>query len=900
MTAESEDDLARQLSALVQRIERIEEYIQIDFEGVPEGPEVFVEPAGAPSAPTDVKPNAALETLERLKALKQTERETAALDQTEPGAQTPHQPVPAAQSPTLATQTTHEESIRSPAQATNLEDLIGGKVFAIVGAIVVVAGVGFFVKLAYDQGWFGTLPDWLKCVSAAAFGLALIIAGEVARKRVSVWAAAGLSAAGVGAIYVAAYAAFGQYHLVSQATAFAMLVGTVALGVVVSTRARIVAVAIVSLIGGYLAPFLVSQGKAEPIVLAYCIALLVTGMALSGRIGGAFTSLRWLVWWATLLLGVGWTISIAGEDYPVFTLLFLVAAWCIVHAELTTAAVRGALLGGSAQQQQTDVDAWRQARPIALSFSASVWAGALATWILFSNWPEADWASAAIGCAATMALGAVLGGPVRVLRDAPATDRQRLAAALVAQSGAFLLVAIALAFGGWLQSTWWLALGLAAIFTGRRIRSKGMDVYGLVSLALGAVRMLPLVWWEESNGAPVIGFVLTKWALLPAIGGASWMVAGGLLDRKDDAQRRLLSDFCIGVGFVFLWLASLHVDMSARAFASSLLAAGAIVFAAGHVRRSKELWVFAFLWLIATSATLLLNQWWITSASEPSIAAMGLILTRWTPIVALTAFAWILRGVYDAVRQYPKKNSQALAHASVGAGVALLSAAFLHENALAIAISLLWLFIGVGVSLANRRAPHVVLPHISMVVLAAAMAAWAVAYPFAGWSKTPAPLALHPGLWSAALLVAVMYVVATLEIRRLAMPRAPLRVFCLVSMSIATLTLFTATSLEAARIVAALTDDPATRASAVSIWWGVFGVVMLALGFWRSLPAVRHVGLGVIAIAGAKAFIFDLATVPPVWRVVSFLGLGMAMLIVSIAYAKISRSFTNTAFKHVA
>jgi uncharacterized membrane protein len=100
--------------------------------------------------------------------------------------------------------------------------------------------------------------------------------------------------------------------------------------------------------------------------------------------------------------------------------------------------------------------------------------------------------------------------------------------------------------------------------------------------------------------------------------------------------------------------------------------------------------------------------------------------------------------------------------------------------------------------------------------------------------------------------------------------------------------LLSSTSLEIARIAGVMSSEPTARRAAVSIWWGLVAVGLIVAGFWRKIPAARHVGLGLLAVATAKAMVFDLSTVPPIWRVASFVGLGLLMLGVAVGYARAS------------
>ena len=61
------------------------------------------------------------------------------------------------------------------------ERLLGRNWFAIIGAIALVVGIGFFLKLAFDNNWIGD-------TGRVVLGLALLGVGEYAQRRIPIWA----------------------------------------------------------------------------------------------------------------------------------------------------------------------------------------------------------------------------------------------------------------------------------------------------------------------------------------------------------------------------------------------------------------------------------------------------------------------------------------------------------------------------------------------------------------------------------------------------------------------------------------------------------------------------------------------------------------------------------------
>jgi uncharacterized membrane protein len=81
-------------------------------------------------------------------------------------------------------------------------------------------------------------------------------------------------------------------------------------------------------------------------------------------------------------------------------------------------------------------------------------------------------------------------------------------------------------------------------------------------------------------------------------------------------------------------------------------------------------------------------------------------------------------------------------------------------------------------------------------------------------------------------------------------------------------------------------DEIATQAQvALSIAWVVIGAGAFAAGLVRGMGRARLFGLGLLAVATAKVFLFDLAALDVSYRVLSFVGLGAVLLASSFVAA---------------
>ena len=64
----------------------------------------------------------------------------------------------------------------------------------------------------------------------------------------------------------------------------------------------------------------------------------------------------------------------------------------------------------------------------------------------------------------------------------------------------------------------------------------------------------------------------------------------------------------------------------------------------------------------------------------------------------------------------------------------------------------------------------------------------------------------------------------------------------------------------------------------LSVFWGFVGLGTVVAGLRRDLSVVRIAGLALLGVAVTKVFLFDLATLTSVYRVVSFVGLGLLLM----------------------
>ena len=71
-----------------------------------------------------------------------------------------------------------------------------------------------------------------------------------------------------------------------------------------------------------------------------------------------------------------------------------------------------------------------------------------------------------------------------------------------------------------------------------------------------------------------------------------------------------------------------------------------------------------------------------------------------------------------------------------------------------------------------------------------------------------------------------------------------------------------------------------------SVWFMVFGAILLGMGFWRRSAFLRWQALVLLAATIIKVFLYDMSELSQGYRILSFLGLGALLFAVSFVYQR--------------
>src|SRR5436190_271047 len=249
--------LERQLKELRDRMRALDERVRPP---VRQPPSIQPEPPPAPAPP--VQPRQASEPTPTVSAVART---------------TSVPPAPAA--PLLPDQIA--VTAAPTPRGISLESRIGGRWLLYVGVMTLVIGAAYFEKLAIDNHW---ISETARTIEAGLFGAALVGAGLRFVRRGYPLYGQMLTGCGIAVLYVATYAAFNFYDLISRPVALTIMLAITALASWLADRERSQGLAVMAVGGGFATPFLLaSHTDAQAALFSYDAILIAGTMYLAYR-----------------------------------------------------------------------------------------------------------------------------------------------------------------------------------------------------------------------------------------------------------------------------------------------------------------------------------------------------------------------------------------------------------------------------------------------------------------------------------------------------------------------------------------------------------------------------------------------------------------------------------------
>jgi len=760
-----------------------------------------------------------------------------------------------------------------PRPRVDIEQLLTQRWGVWLGAAALLLAGVFLVRFAAEQGLFGPGP---RCFMAAVLGTALVGGAEVLRRRQqsggvmpSVVPGAmvdqvpsALAAGGVAAWMTAGYAAGPLYGLVGSLAAFVLMAGAACGGLALSLRFGPL-VAAVGLAGAFGTPLLV--GSVHPSVPGLFGYLLLVSAAAWAVV--RFSAWTWLGW-AAGAAGAAWVLAFALQGGP--------DAWAPALFVPAAAALTLALLPGAA----LDHPAGRR-----LSWAPFLLLG-LAGLLLATRTGDAS-----------ARMGVFLLAPAAVAKGwaEPRLARLPQLAALL-----FLLVLLTWALPAWQP-------------TGETLSIEG---------AVQAV--LPGAWAPDA----ILPLLETAAAM------AAWFAAAGLFLERRAPRPLPWAALVAGVPVLTLGVTYAQVGRfqpvaawaaAAVALAAALAGAAALARQEGSLQRAG-VHAAGCVAALALGCAMLLGSQWLTLALSlllPALAwiegAAGVPMRRVAMAVAVLVLARLVLNpfvlAYD-IRSWPVLNGLLAAYAVPAASFALAAGLFrrraddlvvavLEAGALAFTALLVVLEIHHGATSGHLRAFDPDFAETAGQVDALGLLALGVMWLHARRPRRVLAaggriiggvalaggmllLVLNPGVTGAAVgrspvlnallpAYAVPVLLAVLALRMGWGPRRRMAAYVLAAA-------FAWTTLEVRQVfhpgALSFFDEAAGDAEvwAYSGAWLLLGAALMAGALRTGQRALRLAALGLVGLVTAKVFLWDMAGLTGLWRVLSFLGLGLSLI----------------------
>lgn len=807
----------------------------------------------------------------------------------------------------------------------DLESLIGGSWFNWIGIIAVTLGVGFFLKLAIDNGWVG--PSG-RVGFAALLGITLLYVAERLRKRGLQSYAYILSGGGILVLYLADYAAYDFYHLIGQPAAFLLMALVTTTAVLLSVRLNALPIAILGLIGGFLTPVMLSTGVDNEVGLFTYIALLDAGV-LAIAYFKSWRSLDFLSFAGTVVIGLGWALEYWGPDKVWVTLVFLSIFFLLYGLlaffhnvlpgrptrwfDVSLAMANATIYFGLSYVILSDAG-YDQATPATLALLLSVFF----TWLFYATW---RWSS----------------------------DDRLLRYSYVGAAATFLSMAVAIQLELHWVTIAWAVEALILVWVGLRSGEKAARHAGVVLFCVSVGHWFIWDMTQFARGAdpsfmPLFNRrALSSAILIGAIAGAAWLYKRA--SEIDENERLTVRTFFALTGNgVALTLLSLDLNDFFVARLSQSGVAGTNLHMS--IENSRQFSISA-LWTLYAATTLALGV-----LRRFTLLRVGGLLLLATAIVKVVAFD---SGFYGASWHLPIFNQTLMAYAllvgtlafaawlykreeeserSVIRPVLLVAANVLALGALSLevfgyysrlqatltsnsaifqqfqegklfALTIVWILYGTGVFLfgtwRNTRAWRwgglVILGFTTSLILVN------LVYYNAPWhvlilNKTFAAFAMFV---AALYLIVRMYARAGEDFEEASVVRPVVTIaanlLAIVALSgqaagyydakiAAELSGAGVTAFEPGALTGPLHNLELAKQLSLSVIWALYGSGLLVAGRGHRLRLLRLMGIGLLSLTTLKVFFWDLSSLNSAYRIISFIMLGAILLVVSYFYQR--------------
>jgi uncharacterized membrane protein len=720
----------------------------------------------------------------------------------------------------------------------DLEDLVGGRVLAWVGGLAVLLGIVFLFALAISNGWIGETARVIFGAAGSAGLLALGVWLHEHRARTD--AALASVATGIAGLFITITVAAQVYELLPQLLAVVFAVGVGAVATALALRWESRGIVVLGILGALAAPVLTGvAGDGGTMLILFVALASAAGVLLWQR-------WDWLALAAFAVATPQW-IAYLVEGPPVLSQLAVLVGF----GSLGVAVAIG-------HDVRVHAERLRSSSAYLLALNAIVVSAV--GWLTLGDVSGEGAANAWLAAVSLVHIGVGLGG-----RRAFGLSKDLRLLALVL--GAVIAnVAFGLIADGPALPLGWALTGVGFAALVRRGPGSAGPVEGVLAQAgLGGHLGLSLLS-AFAVGDPVEVLGGSEPASAAGAAAVAALAAGCLVSARIAGDRHVhwgTALDAVGLGAVAV-LTAMTLDGLPLVLAWTVEAVTLAAIARRTYDDVAALGALAFLALTAIHVIALEAQplSLTTGLDEPAVA-----------VAALSALggALLLTGIWAAEAKQPRLARVLKALAAL----TLLYLTALTLDGLQLELALTAEIVGLA-ALARRTGDEVA--RVSALAFVALAAIHAVVY------EAP-PVSLVTGLADPAAAVAGLFAVGgcLVLLAGWAEPEPPH-----VRTALRALAALTLLYLASTGVVTPFESDSAVDSAllsahqqgqmVLSVFWGLVGVGTVVVGLRRDLAIVRIAGLALLGVAVTKVFLFDLATLTSVYRVVSFIGLGLLLL----------------------
>jgi uncharacterized membrane protein len=649
-------------------------------------------------------------------------------------------------------------------ETLSLEQRIGTKWVLIAGIITLIVSGGFFLKYAYDNSIVGPLG---RVIIVAVSGLVAICVGEVTRKRNFDIVAKGVTSLGFALLYASVFSAFRFYDLMGAVPTFvlAFLITVAAMLYAVSLNEMLVA--ILSLLGGFLTPVLVSTGHNLPMPLFTYVLILGAGAMLCAYWRN-WRAVNLLAFSGTVILYAGWfekffrgTIG----DPELCVQMPIALGWLGVFfaVYLTLPLFNGFVKKTVAAKEDI------------LLVLANAGVTFYYLWVTLYDDYRLGLAFCAIGmCIANLLMMRVVMGRCKKDKD--------LRLCMLLMGLFFLTIAIPLYLKMYGVAIAWAAEAVVLIFVGLRYRSSLTQIAGAICILLSLERLAEMLPMHTGAFTLIWNPAFGTWAFVSVM-----IVACHVLYRRSSC-----------------------IDAENRKIISQVLHCLSVL-------------VLCF---AAVSEWQLFCKYNITGDAGISCFINGTLL-----IGTFFMLLLLIRGVC-AAGQLPKIVASALAFA--GCWFSLIGLNKVYHDSFVIFANSGFIF--------------------AMLFVCGLFGGGWLLHKSTEENKSDKIFARIFGLGGVVLLLALL----SMEVF--------MYWYC------------------KGKYIEDFSNWEFLASMYISVTWAIYGIVLMAVGFWRKMTVLRYISLGLFGVLLLKVFIFDMSTVKSVYRIAAFMATGLSLVGVSYLY----------------